>query len=205
LGELRPALAEAVAQVLDAAIFAGTAKPASWPAAIVPAAVTAGNVVEQGTATAAQGGIVGDLESTFDAVESDGFDVTGIAAISSLKGLLRKARDSTGQKLTDVSQDSFEGIGISYVMPGVMPTTPPTTAVSGDFTKAIIGVRRDLTYKLLDQAVLTDAAGLVIYNLPMQDMLALRLTARFAYATANPATRVGGSGFPFAVLQNATP
>lgn len=204
-GELRPALAEAVAQVLDAAIFAGTAKPASWPAAIVPAAVTAGNVVEQGTATAAQGGIVGDLESTFDAVESDGFDVTGIAATSSLKGLLRKARDSTGQKLTDVSQDSFEGIGISYVMPGVMPTTPPTTAVSGDFTKAIIGVRRDLTYKLLDQAVLTDAAGLVIYNLPMQDMLALRLTARFAYATANPATRVGGSGFPFAVLQNATP
>jgi len=35
-GELRPALAEAVAQVLDAAAIGGINKPASWPSAIVP-------------------------------------------------------------------------------------------------------------------------------------------------------------------------
>jgi integrase len=37
----------------------------------------------------------------------------------------------------------------------------------------VIGVRQDLTFKLLDQAVLTDAGGLVVYNLPQQDMLAM--------------------------------
>ena len=100
-GELRPAIAEAVAQVLDAAVFSGTNKPASWPAAIIPAAKAAGNSVELGTATAAQGGVVGDLEATFDKVEADGYEVTGIAAVTALKGLLRKARDANGQKLAD--------------------------------------------------------------------------------------------------------
>jgi hypothetical protein len=65
--------------------------------------------------------------------------------------------------------------------------------------------RRDLTYKVLDQAVLSDDTGKVIYNLAQQDMLALRVTGRFAYATANPATRTGGTGFPFSVLSDVTP
>jgi hypothetical protein len=38
--------------------------------------------------------------------------------------------------------------------------------VSGDFSLGIIGVRQDLTYKVLDQAVITDDTGKVIYNLP---------------------------------------
>src|SRR3954451_720083 len=37
--ELRPALAEAIAVTLDAAVFGGINKPASWPEAVVPAAI----------------------------------------------------------------------------------------------------------------------------------------------------------------------
>jgi hypothetical protein len=92
--ELRDPIAEAVAQVLDAAAIGGISKPASWPAAIVPAAIAAGNTVELGTATAAQGGVVGDIDSAFDQVEADGFTVTGIAAVTALRELLRKARDT---------------------------------------------------------------------------------------------------------------
>jgi hypothetical protein len=40
--ELRPALAEAIAQTLDAAAIGGINKPASWPPAVVPAAIAAG-------------------------------------------------------------------------------------------------------------------------------------------------------------------
>lgn len=40
--ELRPALAEAIAQTLDAAAIGGINKPTSWPAAVVPAAIAAG-------------------------------------------------------------------------------------------------------------------------------------------------------------------
>ena len=43
-GELRGPIAEAVALKLDQAVFAGVDKPASWPAAIIPAAQAAGNV-----------------------------------------------------------------------------------------------------------------------------------------------------------------
>jgi hypothetical protein len=72
-----------------------------------------------------------------------------------------------------------------------------TRAVVGDFTLAIVGVRQDIAYKVLDQAVLSDDTGKVIYNLAQQDMV-----ARYAYATATPATRAGSGGFPFSVLQD---
>jgi hypothetical protein len=102
-----------------------------------------------------------------------------------------------------VSQDSFESVGIEYLLPATVPAT--TRAVVGDYSLAICGVRKDLTYKVLDQAVLSDDTGKVIYNLAQQVMVALRVTARFAYATANPASRTGGAGFPFSVLQDVTP
>src|SRR5215471_12730822 len=59
---IRPSITEAIGRALDAAVFFGTNKPASWPAAIQPAAVAAGNSATTG-ATAATGGIMGDLSA----------------------------------------------------------------------------------------------------------------------------------------------
>ena len=201
-GELRPALAEAIAQVLDAAVFGGINKPASWPAAIEPAAITAGNTAEVGVSTPAQGGIVGDVGTAFDKVEQDGYQVSGVAAVAAMKGLLRKARDANGQRLVEPGSPTIEGVPISYLLPATVGAT--TRAIVGDFDLAVVGIRQDITYKVLDQAVLSDAAGVVVYNLAQQDLVAMRVVARYAYATAVPATRTGGSGFPFAVLQDAT-
>jgi HK97 family phage major capsid protein len=202
-GELRPVLGEAIAATLDAAVFGGGARPASWPQAIIPAAIAAGNTTAIGTATPEEGGVVGDIDAALDDVEAGGFDATGIAAERSLRGRLRRARDASGQRLADPAGATVEGLPISYVMAGAFTTAPSNVeAVVGDFGMGIIGVRQDLRYKLLDQAVITDADGTIIYNLPQQDMVALRVTARFAYAVANPATRDGG-GYPFAVLTEA--
>jgi HK97 family phage major capsid protein len=204
--EVQQGLAEAVGHTLDAAVFMGTDKPATWAQAIVPAAITAGNAAEAGTSTAAEGGIVGDIDAALDAVEADGYDPTGIAAKRSLRGLLRKARDSNGQRLADLSGGTVEGLPVAYVGGGVFDAT--TLAVTGDFRLAVIGLRADFSYKILDQAVLTDAAGLVIANLPQQDMLAMRVTFRAAFATAAPVTRpdgAAGTPYPFAVLQDAVP
>jgi HK97 family phage major capsid protein len=76
-GEVQTGLAEAVGLALDAAVFSAVNKPASWPAAIIPAAIAAGNVATQGTATVEEGGIVGDIDTALDAVEGDGFDASG--------------------------------------------------------------------------------------------------------------------------------
>jgi hypothetical protein len=64
-----------------------------------------------------------------------------------------------------------------------------TLAVVGDYSMAVVGVRQDLTYKLLDQAIITDDTGAIVYNLPQQDMLALRVVARFGFAIAKPVSR----------------
>jgi hypothetical protein len=70
--------------------------------------------------------------------------------------------------------------------------------VVGDYTMAVLGLRQDMRYKLLDQAVITDDTGKVIYKLPQQDMLALRVMFRAAFAVANPITRpVAGAGTPY--------
>jgi HK97 family phage major capsid protein len=204
--EVREGLTEAVAITLDAAVFSGTDRPATWAQPIVPAAITAGNTAEAGTSTTEQGGIVGDIDAALDAVEADGFDATAIAARRSLRGLLRRARDANGQRLADLAASTVEGLPVTYTGAGVLDAT--TLAVVGDFDMAVLGIRQDMTYKLLDQAVLVDDTGKVIYNLPQQDMLAMRVVMRAAFAVANPITREQASGtsrYPFAVLQNVTP
>jgi len=120
-----------------------------------------------------------------------------------MKGLLRKARNANGDRLVDPGADTIEGVPLSYLLPGTVAAT--TRAIVGDYSLAIVGIRQDIAYKVLDQAVLSDDTGKVIFNLAQQDMVALRVVARYAYATAVPATRHGGTGFPFAVLQDVTP
>jgi hypothetical protein len=58
----------------------------------------------------------------------------------------------------------------------------------GDFTKSIIGIRRDISFKMFTEGVISDDTGKVILNLMQQDSVAMRMTMRLAYATVNPVT-----------------
>jgi HK97 family phage major capsid protein len=202
--ELREPIAQEFGRVLDAAVFAGTNKPASWPDAIIPAAVAAGNVETQ-TSAVAEGGTLNDLEKLLTSIEEGGFEPSGYAASRKLKTFLRRARDANGQPLGDGSTSSAWDLPIIYAPAGAFAATD--LAVAGDFTMAVVGVRQDLSFKVLDQAVVTDAAGVVTLNAAQQDTLILRVVARYGYATAVPATLIEagatGTPFPFAVLRAA--
>jgi len=184
---IRPLMEQAIARALDASVFFGVGKPASWPNDIVAGAVAAAQTHLQGSSNAAAGGIAADLNLAFEDCEADGFDVNGIVAPRTLRGILRAARDTTGQRQADVSNtDSVEGVGITYALRGQWPTgAGATTVVLGDFTQAIIGVRQDMTLKMLDQAVIQDGTGAIQFNLAQQDMVAARLTFRVGYTVAN--------------------
>ena len=184
---VRPLLEEAIGRSIDAAIFFGTNKPASWPAAIVTAAVAAGNVVARGTATAAQGGLADDISDVFTTVEADGFDVNGVVATRAYRGRLRsEVRETTGARLTEVGPTEAFGVTIRYPMRGLWPTgLSAAELIAGDFSQAILGVRQDITYKVLDQAVIQDNTGAIIYNLAQQDMVALRMVMRVGWQVAN--------------------
>jgi hypothetical protein len=63
-----------------------------------------------------------------------------------------------------------------------------TVLLAGDFTKSIIGIRRDISFKMFDQGVISNDSGQVIMNLMQQDSVAMRMTMRLAYACVNPVT-----------------
>lgn len=207
-GTVRPLLESAIGRALDAAIFFGTNKPASWPTDIVAAATAAGNTAVRGTSTAAQGGLAGDFSTLFATVEADGFTVTGVIAETNYRGLLRQVRSTTGEKLGDVTSqvntDAAFGVTIRYPMRGLWPTAVSTAeAIAGDFMEGILGVRSDFTWKILDQAVIQDNTGTIIFNLPQQDMVALRVTFRVAWQVANVYNYdqpTEASRYPFAVM-----
>ncbi|PRX95578.1 phage major capsid protein [Allonocardiopsis opalescens] len=192
--EVMPYIEEAFARTLDSAVFFGTNAPASFPTNVVAAALAAGNDVAEGTATAAQGGVMGDLDNLIAEVEEDGYDVTGFAAARSARRLLRAARDTTGQR-TDagrVSADlaTLDGLPIAYPMRGQWPTGGAVGSnvrlLAGDFSNQfIVGVRQDITLKVLTEAVIQDNTGAIVYNLAQQDMVALRIKARFGWQVAN--------------------
>ena len=204
--EIRPKLEEAVGRTLDAAVFFGVNKPASWPTDIAANAVSSGNVVARGTAPASAGGIATDISDTMSKVEEDGFDVTGFVTTRSYRRFLRNARATDGQKLLDISLNTLEGESIVYAMGGLWPTGVNAAELfTGDWNQFVLAVRRDMTYKLLDQAVIQDNTGAIVYNLAQQDMVAMRLTFRAAWQVANFITyeqQTEASRYPVAVLRS---
>jgi HK97 family phage major capsid protein len=205
-GTVRPLLEEAIGRALDAAVFFGTNKPASWPAAIVAAAVAAGNDVERGVTAAADGGLAEDFNLLFSEVEDDGYEVSGVLTMRRFRRHLRGYRDAEGRRADDVSPSAIWEITPTFAMTGMWPSgSGAAEAIAGDFTQGLVGVRQDITYKVLDQAVITDNTGAIVFNLPQQDMVALRVVARYAFQVPNPInledTDPGSTTrYPFAVM-----
>lgn len=207
-GTAQPLLEQAIARTLDAAIFFGTNKPSSWPDAIVTAAVAAGNVVARGTNALADGGIAEDINDLMALVEADGYDVNGFAASRPFRARLRGARDSSGQRLLDISGnvDNVEGVPVTYAMPGLWPTgASAAEVVAGDWTQGILGIRKDISFEVFREGVIQDNTGAIIFNLLQQDMKAMRVTFRVGYAVANPVNydeATEANRFPFSVMRS---
>jgi HK97 family phage major capsid protein len=198
---IRPMVAEAIARKLDEAVFFGTDAPASWPQGIAPAAIAAGHNIARGTNAANKGGLAADFNDAFSLVESDGFVVNAAMADVSYRGKLRSVRNAQGDRLAEVSPESIYGVGVTYPARGLWNNG--VEAIVGDASQGIIAVRQDLTFKILDQAVISDEDGKVIYNLATQDAVALRVVARYGFQVANPLRRENeneATRFPFAVV-----
>jgi HK97 family phage major capsid protein len=203
-GAIQPLMEAAICRTLDAAVIFGTSAPTTWATEgnLVGKAVAASNVIARGTNAASAGGIHGDISDVVGTLEADGMVPNGAVGNVTLKARLRQVRDTTGQTIAlpaDVPTPA-------YALPGLWPTgLSVAELLVGDFTKLVVGVRQDMTYKLITEGVITDNTGAIVYNLPQQDMVALRLVFRAAYAVANPINYVQGteaSRSPFAVLRS---
>ena len=212
-GEIRPLLDEAIGRALDGAVFFGADKPASWPAAIVPRATALGNTVVRGTAAQNRGGIAEDFNQLMAVAEDQGYDTNGFVTAHSFKRHLRGARATDGQKIADLSENTIEGQRVAYAMRGLWPqqgteagSSGVAEVIAGDWVQGILGTRQDITYKILDQAVIQDNTGAIIFNLAQQDMVAMRVVFRCAFQVANFPTRENMDTeaiYPFGVMTSA--
>lgn len=208
-GEVRPRIVEAFGRAIDDAVLFGTNAPANWPDGIIVDAAAAGNTVALGAIGDLYDDIMGE-GGVISLVEEDGFMVTGHVAALQLRAKLRGLRDNQGQPLfMRVMQDSpgweLDGTQVIFPMNGAFDVSE-ALMFSGDWTQMVYAIRQDMTYKILTEAVITDAEGAIVYNLPQQDMVALRAVMRLGWQVPNPLNNVnpdGDSRYPFSVLTPA--
>ena len=208
-GSIQPLLEGAVARAFDEAVFLGINAPASFPTNIAAAAAAAGNTVTAGTASADDGGLAADISDLLTTLDDDGYMADGGIAKTSLRGAVR--RESAAPLLNRpgavLTPDDWYGVPVTYPMRGLWGAAAGTPeAIVGDFTNLVVGVRRDFTYKMLTESVITDNTGAIIYNLAQQDMTAMRLTFRAGYQVSNPINYdqpTASARYPFAVLEHA--
>ncbi len=210
-GECRPRIVEAIGKAVDEAAFFGVNKPSSWPAGIVPGAVAAGNVVQHPSAATGvdlyteilgDGGVVAKLEES-------GLDVTGFVGALALRSKLRGAVDLNGQPIFRSSYTSDVNGRMTYDLEGHQIAFPNNGAwdaseallLAGSFGFARYAIREDISFKILDQATISDSNGKVILNLAQQDCVAMRAVVRLGWALPKPVNAISGVNYyPFSVL-----
>lgn len=199
--ELQPRIVEAFGKRIDEAIIWGKGRPATWESGIVPTAINRGNVVASGTGA----DYAVDISNLMGVIEAQGFDPTGFIADVGAKAKLRNVRASGGYPLFGQGDmktpDSLYGSPLSYVKNASFNKTIADLIV-GDMKQAKYAIRKDLTFKLFTEGVITDDYGEVVANLMQNDMVALRVVMRLGWALPNPVHQLNPErkGYPFAVM-----
>lgn len=207
-GEVRPRVVEAFGRAIDAAAFHSVNKPSSWPTGIVAAAAAAGNYGVIGTdgiyqAINGEGGLIAKLEEA-------NIPVTDFVGALALRAKLRGALDANRQPIFRSAYSNGNAGSMVYELNGSPIHFPDNGAfdateallLAGNFRYARVAIRQDVTYKILTEAVISDADGKVILNLAQQDCVALRAVMRLGWALPKPINAVSGvSYYPFAVLK----
>lgn len=210
LGMISPRIGEAIGVALDAACLFDVNNPWSDHAAskgIYQQAIAAGNYVVAGHNSTDAYANIAELGAKLADL---GFDMGGAATKIGYQWELAQARSAT----------SGDSLGANYVRSD-LPSMPygldfhpvnngawdPTLAklIVGDWSKALVGIRQDITMKVFDSGVIQDQNGAIVYNAMQRDGKILRVTARFAFATLayKTITHQGSDAYPFAVLHSS--
>ena len=211
---LRPYLAEAIGKKVDQAAIYGIDKPASWPLALVPGAIAAG-VITPGNLAATPadkrkdaGQLVADLGLKM--ARDAGANLSGLIAQAGTGWELDRIRDADRRPIYDGVAGALRGVPFDELKNGAWSsvgtgdTAVPLIGV--DWSQVYVGIRQDITVKMLDQAVISDAAGKVVFNLAQQDAKALRIVFRVGYQAVMPVNHQqtdAAKRFPAGVIRGA--
>jgi HK97 family phage major capsid protein len=200
--EVRPRVAEAFGNKIDAACLFGLDKPATWGEDVLTSATNAGNVVIEGSGA----DIAVDIAELARTIALDGFTANGFAAEPGFSWRLVGMRTEQGVPIyappAGGQPAGLYGRPFPEVDNGSWESEM-ATVIAGDWRKAILGVRQDMTFRVFSEGVISGDDGSIILNLMQQDSVALRVVARFGWALANPVTRLNtdaATRSPFGIM-----
>lgn len=194
--DVRPRLVEAFGKAIDNAILTGVNKPNGFRLDLLSSVLNAGAVVTQG----ANQTLYSAINDAMVKVEESGYNPNGLVGGVGVKGQFRMMLDQTGQPIAGTEIGNLPKF---YVDNGSWDKDKAMMVV-GDFSQAVYAIRQDITYKILDQAVIQDPAnGEILYNLAQEDMVALRVVMRLGWEIPNPINALNpdeATRFPFASI-----
>ena len=203
-GQVQPRITEAVGNLIDAAVLWGINKPTTWGESVFGGATKSAHTIIQGTGV----DLGQDVAKLGALMAGTGYTVNGFAAQPGTNWNLVGLRSAQGVPIYQPDMTASPG-GTLYGYPmreidngswqaGV---TGGAVMLCGDWSKAMIGIRRDISFKMFTEGVISNDSGVVILNLMQQDSVAMRMTMRLAYATVNPVTIMQ----PTAVMTGTNP
>ena len=196
--DVRPRIVEAMGKAFDEAVFTGKNKPKGFRADLLTSIRNAGATITPGEKK-----LYELINEAMVKVEESGYNPTGIVGGVDVKGKFRMMVDTTGQPIKGTEIDSLPK---AYIDNGAWDKSLSQLIV-GDMTQAVYSIRQDVTYKVLDQAVIQDpASGDILYNLAQEDMVALRVVMRLGWEIPNPINALQPDEsvrFPFASIDPA--
>lgn len=209
--EVRPLIAEAFGRKLDNATIWNVDRPSSWAHSIYTGAAAAGNFVEigQNATLAGNGASTSDLAVDVAAMglqlAEDGFQLRAFASQPGFNWRLVGMRGADGAAIyTNLVGENRQGLyGVPFVESNNGAWNSEVKLIGGDWSKAIVGVRQDITYTMHTDAVISDDDGAVVFNAMQQDSKIMRVVGRFGFAVANPVTRqntTDSARYPFSLL-----
>jgi HK97 family phage major capsid protein len=194
--DVKPRLVEAIGKAVDNAVLTGVDKPNGFRLDLLSSILNAQAVVTQG----ADQTLYSAINDAMVKVEESGYNPTGIVGGVDVKGKFRMMLDNNGQPITGTEIGAMPKF---YVDNGAWDKDKSMMVV-GDFSQAVYAIRQDVTYKILDQAVIQDpATGNILYNLAQEDMVALRVVFRMGWEIPNPINALNpdeATRFPFASI-----
>lgn len=195
-GDVRPRLVEAFGKAIDNAILTGVNKPNGFRLDLLSSVLNANAVVTQG----ANQTLYSAINDAMVKVEESGYNPNGLVGGVSIKGQFRMMLDTSGQPIAGTEIGDLPKF---YVDNGAWDKDKAMMVV-GDFSQAVYSIRQDITYKILDQAVIQDpSTGNILYNLAQEDMVALRVVMRLGWEIPNPINATNpdeATRFPFASI-----
>lgn len=190
---------EAFGKKIDEAIVSGIDKPLGFRMSLIDSAINSGSTVTD------SGDLYVDLNSAMALVEESDYNPNAVMGGAGIKSAFRMLVDSTGQPIRGTEIDSIPKL---YMTNGAWNKSRAKLIV-GDFSQAVYSIRQDISFKILTEASIHDpTTGQLLYNLPQQDLIAIRATMRLGWEIPNPVNSAevsNGVRFPFSVIVPSVP